>query len=744
MPAKYTKKELKDKLRVIRERSKRAMEADRENRVDALADLRFVNVPGEQWDENTKKDRGERPCYEFNKLRVTIKRVVNDMRANRPAAKIRGVEEGDVKTAEVYEGLSRNIWNVSDGDTIIDRAAEYQVGSGMAAWRVKVGYSSDTAFEQDIEIAGIKNPFCLYPDPACHDPLHRDARYWILTTKISKTDFEQKWPKADVVDFSTDAEFDDGADDEDWSDEETVRIVEYWYKEPVVKTLNLLADGSTVDSADLESMAAAEAQGIPVVRSRQVQSHQIKMCIASGNSVLEEADWVGKEFPFIMVYGESLIIDGKHKWFGLTRFAKDAQRAYNFSRTLAAETVSLAPQGKFWATPEQAQGHTDKWAEAHKKLYPYLLYNPDTKAQGPPVAMGGAQIPMALIQETQISSEDIKGVTGIFDNSLGKQGNETSGVAIRARQEQGEIAVFNFKDNMAKGVLRTHEILIDLIPKIYDTQRAVRILGVDGAEKYVEVNKPNPDGTMVNDLSRGKYDVVVTVGPSYSTQRQEAAETYWKFANSNPALFGVVGDLLFKATDLPYAQQIADRLKLMLPPQIQQAESENKPLPPEVMAAMQQAEQAMQQVQQMAQQVQEQAAQAQEDTQKAQAEKSQVDQAISNLKVQKAEMDANYQRIVADITKREAALMMKQADAGADEKGQMLEMDRKSLSDRVDTAVAELQKQSAEFMVQAAEALAQIRATAQPQVIVQDPPKSKMVRVKRVNGELVGTIEEVI
>lgn len=738
-----TKKENRDKLVLIRERWKQCSDADRDNRRDGMADLRFVNVPGEQWEEFTKTERGDRPCYEFNKIRVTIKRVVNDMRANRPSGKVRGTEEGDVATAETFEGLIRNIWNVSDGDTVIDHAAEYQVGGGMGAWRVNVSYSDDSVFEQEISVEGIRNPFCLYADPASQDPLKRDARYWILTDRISKTAFEKKWPKAEVVGFESENEFDDD-EDEDWSDEESVRIVEYWYRELVMKTLHLTADGKTVDSEDTESMAAIKALGIPIVRSRQVETSKIKMCIASGSAILEEADWAGKEFPFIIVYGESVVIDGKHYWFGLTRFAKDAQRSYNYSRTLAAETVALAPQQKYWITPTQADGHTKEYAEAHRKLFPYLLYNPDPMAPGPPPTMAGAQVPMALIQEMQISSEDIKQVTGIFDSSLGQRSNETSGVAIRARQEQGEIAVFNYKDNIAKGVLRTWEILIDLIPKIYDTQRAVRILGRDGAEKYVQVNQPDPSGAVVNDLSRGKYDVSVTVGPSYSTQRQEAAETYWKMANANPALFGVVGDLIFKATDLPYSEQIANRLKLLLPPPIQQAEAEGKPLPPEVAAAMQQADQAMQQVQIMGQQVQQAGAEAQQASAEAETDKAQVEKAKADLEVQAAKMQTEYQKILAELTKRETDFMLQQAKAGTDEGGKEVQSDRDALSSQVTEALAQLQQQAAQFMVQAAGVIAEMQARTQPQVVVQDPPKSKVVRVRRVNGELVGTIEEAI
>jgi hypothetical protein len=598
------RKDAKDLLVTIRKRVKLAFDADDTNRRLALDDLRFLHVPGEQWDDYVKTERGDqRPMYEFNKLRITVKRIVNDMRANRPQGKVRAVEDGDKPTANVFEGLIRNIWNVSDGDTVIDHAAEYQVGAGMGAWRITTEYSDDDTFDQTIGIKAIRNPFCLYADPAAQDSLKRDAMYWVLTEKISKESYKARWPKAAPIDFDGGTEFDD---DEDWEESEgKVRICEYWWKEPVKKTLYLLDNGATVDAASEDgNTAAIQAAGLSIVKERTFNSYKIMMCIAGGGDTLLEQpkEWAGCEFPFVLVYGESVVIEGKTCWFGLTRFGKDAQKSYNYSRTNAIESVALAPQAKWWATPVQAAGLTDKWAEAHKTNMPFMLYNADPKTGGaPPQRMGSADVPVALIQEMQMASEDIKAVTGIYDASLGAQGNETSGKAINARQRQGEIATFNYMDNMAKGIRRTWEILIDLVPKIYDTERSVRILGHDGAEDYAKVNAIGPDGNAINDLKAGKYDVTVTVGPSFATLRQEAAEAYSEIASRDPNVMLAAGDLVFKAMDLPYAEQIAERYQAMLPPQIQQLLTKGKKLPPEIQAAMGQIQQMQQLVDQKGQ-----------------------------------------------------------------------------------------------------------------------------------------------
>jgi hypothetical protein len=245
---------------------------------------------------------------------------------------------------------------------------------------------------------------------------------------ISNAAYDRRWPKASRSSFEG-LEFDD---DELWSEDEMTRICEYWYKEPATKTLVMLDNGKTIDKTKWDGAAQ-------IVKERTIKCHKIMMCIASGDAILEgPTEWAGAEFPFVQIYGDWLVIDGKVYWYGLTRHSRGAQIAYNYTRTAITETIALAPQSKFWATSDQAKGHTDKWGEAHKKLFPFLLYNADAKTGGaPPQRMGGPDVPVALIQESQLSSEEIKATSGIFDNSLGQQGNETSGRAIAQRQRQG-------------------------------------------------------------------------------------------------------------------------------------------------------------------------------------------------------------------------------------------------------------------------------------------------------------------
>jgi hypothetical protein len=303
-----------------------------------MEDMKFAFVPGEQWDLNMKQERGQRPAYEFNKTRISVKRVINDMRANRPSAKVRAVENGDKQIADIYEGLIRNIANRSEFETVTDYAAEYQVAGGYAAWRVDVEYANDDIFDQDVWIRGIENPFCLYADPAARDFMKRDAEDWILTERITHGEFERRYgTEAEKSDFEGDVEF----DDEDWMDEDTVRIAEYWYKKPYTKEIWQLEDGTVVDSE------SDEAGGIPpeaIVRTREVNANKICRVMASGQRLLTDPeDWAGRKFPFIVVYGEYIVVDGKTQWYGLVRHAKDAQRSYNVARTAVIESIAQAP-----------------------------------------------------------------------------------------------------------------------------------------------------------------------------------------------------------------------------------------------------------------------------------------------------------------------------------------------------------------------------------------------------------------
>lgn len=731
-PSELDKKQL---LMRIRERCTAMIEADRDNRRDAKDDIRFVSKPGEQWDDKVRAARNGRPCYEFDKLSIKGQRLINEMRANRPAGKVRAVEDSDKATATTREGICRNIANVSDLDTICDYAGVYQVEGGMGAWRVTTEYIKGSFKKQRIRAEAIPNPFCLYWDECSTDPLKRDARDWCLIDTLSPTEYRTKYKDAAKVSF----EEGECAADSEWDDKAVIRVCEYWYKESYSKEIWLLSDGREIDST---SKAAQAIDPSLIAEKGNADCDRIMMCIASGDAILEgPLKQAGTQHRFVVVHGAWKIVDDKPKWWGLVRKAKDAQRRYNVTQTAITETIATAPSAQFWATAGQAKGHTDTWDKALTENLPYLLYNADLNAGGPPQRMAGPQVPAALMAESQIADQELKDVTGVYDAALGERSNEKSGVAISRREQQTQLVNFNYPDNMAKGVQRTWEIFNDLIPEIIDTEQMTRILGVDGAEDYIKVNTVGTDPVtgqpiLVNDLTTGEFDITVTVGPSFATQSQEATEYYSTMAQADPLLMQIAPDLVYKAAQTPYGDEIAERRRAMLPPQILALLNKDKQMPPEVQQAMQQVKSMQDLVTQHGQLVQQ-----------AEAElgqhKAEITSQMADLNVKRAQFDADVAKSLANITMQEASLVLAQAKAEAGQSTEAVTQAQEALKGDVANALTEIQKSAAEYLQQSISALAQIHASSQPQVILHQAPKARIKAIARgPNGTLIPQYED--
>jgi hypothetical protein len=103
-----------------------------------------------------------------------------------------------------------------------------------------------------------------------------------------------------------------------------------------------------------------------------------------------------------------------------------------------------------------------------------------------------------------------------------------------------------------------------LIPHYYDTQRVVRIIGEDGMPDSVTINE-RAVGKVLNDVTVGRYDVVMDTGPGYDTKRLEAQEILTELAKAFPQLMQVGGDLILRQIDAPGVDALADRLAAMIP-----------------------------------------------------------------------------------------------------------------------------------------------------------------------------------
>ena len=582
-------------LTVARSRLNTAMTAFSETREDELDDLRFyAGSPDNQWQwpADVLQTRGSlqgqtinaRPCLTINKLPQHVHQVTNEQRMNRPGIKVIPADDkADVDMADVFNGVIRHIEYISDADVAYDTACENQVSYGEGYIRVLTEYCDDKSFDQDIKIGRIRNSFSVYMDPLIQDPAGADARWCFITEDIPKAEYERLYP--DAAPISTLMSL--GVGDQSiaqWIGENTIRIAEYFYIEYEKHTLNLYPGNQTAFSGTPEDKTMRMMFGKPI-RSRQADRKKVKWCKINGYDILEERDWAGSYIPVVRVVGNEFEVDGQMYVSGLVRNAKDAQRMYNYWVSQEAEMLALAPKAPFIGYGGQFEGYEQQWKTANTNNWPYLEVNPDvTDGQGAVLPLPQrAQPPMAssgLLQAKAGAAEDIKSATGQYNASLGMTSNERSGKAILARQREGDIGTYHYVDNLARAIRHIGRQLVDLIPKIYDTERIARIIGEDGEPSTVKMNpmqqEPvkrivDQEGVLIEKIYNpavGKYDVRVITGPGYATKRQEALESMAQLLQGNPQLWQVAGDLFVKNMDWPGAQDLAKRFKKTIDPKV--------------------------------------------------------------------------------------------------------------------------------------------------------------------------------
>lgn len=586
-----------------------AVERDSHNRERYAEDIRFARL-GEQWPDamRAKREREGRPCLTMNKLKAFIRQVVNDARQNKPSIKFHAVGDGaDQWTAKVQDGLVRNIEYSSNADVAYDTAIDNAVSGNVGYFRITTDYAADDVFDQDIRIERIANSLSVVPDAYCFDA---DSANWndaFVTEDYSVDAFKAKWPKANTASFEGDRRGDMAAG---WmTDDGLVRVAEWWKRREVPATIVKLSNGMVVQAEKLDNeefVALLEAQGVTEVARRETKTMKVTQHLMNGCEILETSDWAGKYIPIVPVYGDEVIIDGKRHLFSMIHDSKDAQLGYNFWRSTTAEVAGLAPKAPYIG-PVGSFASDPNWATANTETHPYLEYDP-VEGAPPPQRQGFVGPDAASMQEALNASDDMKSIMGLYDASLGAQGNEVSGRAILARQREGDTSTFNFTDNLSRGIRHAGRIMADLIPKVYTVARVIRTIQEDGTNRDVKVNQPTeplPEEvkdqqeqmvgiTRIYDLTNGKYDVTCESGPSFNTRRQEAAMQMTEFMRAVPGAGQVMGDLLAKNLDWPGADEIAERLKLLLPPQ---AQGQN----PQLMQAqqiIQQLQQAMAQMEQ--------------------------------------------------------------------------------------------------------------------------------------------------
>ena len=567
---------------------------------------------GEQWPETIKRERensiqegGPRPCPVLDKTNQYVRQVINEERQNRAAIKVRPVDDlADKKTAEIYTGIIRHFEDASNAIHAYTTAGEHAIDGGFGYFRMLTERCDPMSFDQDIVIKRIPNRFSVAT--GYHTEIDgSDMKEAVIWETLTREEFREAYPDAEEVGFD---------DHDDWADETTIRVAEYMYIDTTNFTIHMLEDGSIVTDDEFKQMAEiATAMGgmVTTVKSRETQSKKVKWCKITSKEVLERQDMLGQYIPVFKVIGEELVMpDGKARYTGLVERGMDSQRLHNYSIAGFIEHVALAPRAPWLAEETQVAGYENDYSDANRKNIVLLKYkgtsSEDGRALPPPQRTPPAGISPGWQQMLQNTEHGIEASMGMYGPTVGAKSQEKSGIALQEQKAQGMVGNFHFPDNLSRTIQHCGRVMLDWIPKLMSASRVVRILGEDNEQSVAHLDweqeasvMPRTDqfGQQVGDvynLSVGKYDVTVSTGPSYTAKRQEAAENQIQLIQAKPELLSLIGDIVFNNMDWPGSEKIAERLKAMLPPQIQQMEDagkENKPIDPKMQAMMQQMQQ---------------------------------------------------------------------------------------------------------------------------------------------------------
>jgi hypothetical protein len=619
--AKAEKAETERKTKLVdlaRKRFSSAEEAESEIRRQADLDIRFR--AGEQWDASVLAERklDNRPALVINRMPQFERNITNEQRQSKPAMQVSAVDSGaDRDTAEVIQGLIRHIEYDSNADVAYDTALTSAVRGGFGYIRLVSEFEAEDSFEQVLKIKRVRDPFSIYLDPGHQEQDASDAEWgFVVDDGMSKEQFEAEYPKCNAAAAGWGNRVNTGG--------HTCQVVEYFYRERekdellVLQKVHPLLRPDTGEpvldpqtgrpaavpvgepfvmfASDVEADEALKSS-VSVLAHRDTQRIRVKWAKIAGSEVVEESEFPSKYIPLIPVLGDELWVGGKRILEGVVRHAKDSQRMYNFWSTAITETIALAPKAPWIVAEGQLKGREKQWQRAAKRNVPYLEYAIVPNAAPP--SRNAFEAPIAgMTQAMMFAADDMKATTGIYDAALGNRSNETAGIAIEQRRQQSQTSTSHFPDNLARAMRHLGRILIDAIPRVYDSARIVRVLGEDNSEKMVSINgAPTPEGQeRTFALDTGRYDVTVSMGPSYASKRSQAAAGMLEFMRVDPPAAPLLGDLLVESMDWPGAKTAAERLRKMLPPEIRPPDDKKLPSAQQL---QQQLQQLMQQQEQL-------------------------------------------------------------------------------------------------------------------------------------------------
>lgn len=564
-----------------------AAEAESQNRLKGVEALNFRW--GDQWPDDIQRERTveKRPALTINHTGTHCSRLENTLRMQRPRIKCHPVGDGaDVDKARTVNGLIRHIEAISAASVAYITGAASAINIGWGYWRILGERIDEMEFDQELKIVPIRNTFSVYMDASCQMPDARDSNWCLITGMMVRSEYKRQHRGAKNADWVGHTGVGDNPWVSQWETATHVRIAEYYRIYEVADVLMKMNDGRNVLKSTLPAPEVAAAAGwVPMIDEatgkliqRPTTRRTVQWFKLNGCTVVEQRDLPGRHIPVVRVLGNELDIDGKVKRKGMVQDLMDPARMYNYWRTAETERYALAPKAPWVAAEGQTDGHPE-WNDANQRSYSVLTYKPVVVETGggaqilpPPQRQMPAPVEDGMAQAAQGAEHDLMAVAGMQPEDPEIQRRVISGDKhVQRRQAMQNLTHYQYSENQTLAIAWTGELLLELIPYYYDTQRMQRIIGEDGVPQTLTINEKQTGSNGVtavkNDLTIGRYSVVMDTGPDYATGREEAADRMLETLATplGEVITAKGADIVLRQMDFHGADDLADRVATSIP-----------------------------------------------------------------------------------------------------------------------------------------------------------------------------------
>ncbi len=524
----------------------------------------FLDAKDGQWDAHAAKAFKGRPRYTLDKCNDLVDDIAGAIEQSDFDIQILPAGGDATKgLAKTYDGLIRNIQNLSNASDVYDASTRFMIRAGMDGWRVNQRWGDNNTFDQDLYIDTIAD----FVDRVWFDPgsvlqTREDANYCFVLTDMIKADYDKEFPdgKGRSVSIGSNSPKSDRMP-------ETVVVGEILYKVEVERRIVELTTGAVyVDDEKFQKIQdELAAEGATIKRERKRMMTEIKTRLFDGDGWLSEVtNTVFDILPVVPEYANWSVRQKVPNYWGIVTKKLDAQRIYNYTESRKVEEGALAPLAKILVTKEQIGGEKEAWERLNVSSDPVLPYE-HVENTPAPYKLGGAEINPGLELTSQSMLQNLQSTAGI-DQLPGQPLGLQSGLAVELKQDRGDTRNFKYTRSKQIAICHTGKILMRAIPKVYDTARQVRIINEDQSFEMVTLNErivdtESGDTVEVIDLSKGVYDVTCEVSKSFKNRQGETVNSMVEVASIDPTIIEEGRDVLYKNMNAPGFDVLAERVR---------------------------------------------------------------------------------------------------------------------------------------------------------------------------------------